>query len=128
MRLANEDKGEAHMGEAEDIKGEAEDDPMGTVVSEQEDAAAAAKDARRAARSRRLATRTEQSACHLRRILSLIRQWLAERNGSRVPEGGRLALLAMLGECLQATLEGMRADAPTDDAADFRLQIRQADT
>ena len=91
MREADEDEGEAHIGKAEG-------DPMGAVSSEWEDAAAAAKDAQddasraarhnasQAARPRRLALRTELSAVHLRRILSLIRQWLAERNGSRVPD------------------------------------------
>ena len=91
MREADEAESEAHIGKAED-------DPMGAVSSEWEDAAAAAKDAQddasraarhnasQAARPRRLALRTELSAVHLRRILSLIRQWLAERNGSRVPD------------------------------------------
>ena len=91
MREADEAESEAHIGKAED-------DPMGAVSSEWEDAAAAAKyaqddasraarhNASQAARPRRLALRTELSAVHLRRILSLIRQWLAERNGSRVPD------------------------------------------
>ena len=54
--------------------------------------------------ARALDGRIDAAATHLGWLLRLVRQWVTERHGSRIPEGGRLDLTDKLVPALSATM------------------------